>query len=298
MKHLFTITVFLTIFLLKAYSQEVDSTKTRKNTPEMQIKDSLKADRIGLNIGPDYNRYGNDLIKTDDLLKFELNESHKNSNIFNSSYSKFIIPTGLISFGVLSRSNKSFLRLDQSTHNEISEHLKVSIPIDDYSQFAPIVAVYGLDIVGIKAKHNFVDRTIVSASSYIIMGAMVQTLKSTTNVWRPDGSNNNSFPSGHTATAFVGAHILFKEYKDVSPWIGVAGYAVATGTGALRVLNKKHWISDVVTGAGIGILSAETGYMLLPVFHKMFGIKDKNKDLVIVPSVSTNNYGVGLVYTF
>ena len=150
----------------------------------------------------------------------------------------------------------------------------------------------------IKAKHNIRDRTIVMLTSQFIMGATVQTMKSTTHIRCPDDSNNKSFPSGHTATAFVGAHILFKEYKDISLWIGITGYAAATTIGVFRVLNKKHWVSDVVTGAGIGILSAELGYMLLPVFHKAIGIKEHNKNLVIVPSIGVDSYGVSLAYTF
>ena len=214
------------------------------------------------------------------------------------SYSKFIIPTAMISYGLITRGSKSLQELDHSTYNEINEHLQVSIPIDDYSQYTPALAVYGLDFAGIKAKHNFRDRTIVMTMSYIIMGATVQTMKNTINIERPDGSNNKSFPSGHTTTAFVGAHILFKEYKDTSPWIGIAGYAVAASTGTLRVLNKRHWVSDVVTGAGIGILSAEAGYLLLPVFHNMFGIKNRNNSLIVAPIIGIDNYGIGMTYTF
>jgi len=138
------------------------------------------------------------------------------------------------------------------------------------------------------------------ATSHIIMGGIVQTMKSTINVQRPDGSNYNSFPSGHTATAFVGAHILFKEYKEISPWIGFSGYAIAAGTGLLRVTNRKHWLSDVSAGAGIGILSAELGYLLLPVIHKALGIKEESKlsTLVVAPTIGLNNWGLGMAYTF
>lgn len=169
--------------------------------------------------------------------------------------------------------------------------------LDDYIRFAPAVAVYGLDLMGIKAKYNLRDRTFIMATSHLLMFAATQTLKRTTNIERPDGSDFHSFPSGHTATAFIGAHVLFKEYKDVSLWIGIAGYVVASGTGIMRVLNKKHWVSDVVAGAGIGVLSVEAGYLLLPVFHNMLGINN-TKNLVVVPVIGNNNYGFGLAYTF
>ncbi|GAE86373.1 PAP2 superfamily protein [Bacteroides reticulotermitis JCM 10512] len=231
------------------------------------------------------------------LFNMNLKGRKRKNNIFNAPYSKFIIPATLITYGVASQFDKSD---DYEIHDEVTKSGIGAWTIDDYSQFAPAVAVYGLDLMGIKAKHNFRDRTIVMATSHIIMGGIVQTMKSSINVVRPDGSNYKSFPSGHTATAFVGAHILFKEYKDTSPWIGVAGYAIATGTGLLRVTNKKHWLSDVSAGAGIGILSAELGYLLLPVIHKAFGIGERSKSssLVIAPTIGLNNYGLGMAYTF
>ena len=169
---------------------------------------------------------------------------------------------------------------------------------DDYIQYVPAVAVYGLDFAGVKAKHNLRDRTFLMASSYLLSTVTVQTLKRTTHVKRPDESDRFSFPSGHTATAFVGAHLLFKEYKDISPWIGVAGYAVASGTGVLRIINRKHWVSDVVAGAGFGILSVEVSYLLLPLFHQVIGINETQTSLAVSPVIGQSYYGIGLAYTF
>ena len=91
---------------------------------------------------------------------------------------------------------------------------------------------------------------------------------------RPDGSDSKSFPSGHTATAFMGAELLRMEYEDSNPWIGVAGYVSATLTGFLRVYNNRHYLTDVLAGAGIGILSARIAYWLYPAI-KEFLIPDK-----------------------
>jgi membrane-associated phospholipid phosphatase len=231
-------------------------------------------------------------LRKSDKVSYKVDKAR----IFNAPYAKFIIPAALISYGVIARGNKPLNALDKSTHNEISEHLTVPIPIDDYSQLAPAVAVYGLNLAGIKGKNNIRDLAFVMATSYFIMGTTVYAIKNTTNIRRPDGSNKRSFPSGHTATAFVGAHILCKEYKETSVWICVAGYTVATGTGVLRVLNKKHWISDVVTGAGIGILSAEVGYILLPKIRNALRITDKN--LSVSPVVRENQYGIEFAYAF
>ena len=217
---------------------------------------------------------------------------------FNAPYSGFILPAVFISYGIVAHSQNGLQRLDHKTHQAVSKHFTGKIHADDYTQYVPAIAVYGLDIIGVKAKHNLRDRTFLMASSFLLSSASIQTLKRTTKVMRPDESNYLSFPSGHTATAFVGAHLLFKEYKDTSPWIGIAGYVVATGTGAMRILNRRHWVSDVVAGAGIGMISVELSYLLLPVFHKVIGVKDMRTSLVIAPVIGTDNYGAGLACTF
>ncbi|MFR6416073.1 MAG: phosphatase PAP2 family protein, partial [Alistipes shahii] len=89
---------------------------------------------------------------------------------------------------------------------------------------------------------------------------------------RPDGSSRNSFPSGHTATAFMTATMLHKEYGHRSPWYSIGGYTVATLTGVTRQLNNRHWMSDIMVGAGIGILATELGYFLADLIFKEKGL--------------------------
>ena len=101
-----------------------------------------------------------------------------------------------------------------------------------------------------------------------MVSTTVKTLKKTTKIERPDGSNNDSFPSGHTAMAFMGAEFLYQEYKDVSIWYGVSGYVIASATGVLRIYNNKHWLTDVATGAGIGILGTKVAYWVQPYITK------------------------------
>ena len=228
---------------------------------------------------------------------FEENNPKKNT-FFNSPYSGLIIPGVLITYGVAAHNLDCLRQLDHKTHQSVSKHFTGKIHADDFVQYVPAVAVYGLDFIGVKAKHNIRDRTFLMASSYLLSTASVQTLKRVANVQRPDESNFLSFPSGHTATAFVGAHLLFKEYKDSSPWICVAGYICATGTGAMRILNRRHWVSDVATGAGFGILSVEISYLLLPAFHKLIGVKNTQTSFTVAPVIGYQQYGVGLAYAF
>ncbi|WP_163318253.1 phosphatase PAP2 family protein [Dysgonomonas sp. 520] len=223
----------------------------------------------------------------------------KKTSFFNKPFAKYIIPSTLVTYGIIRHATGGFKNVDENLHEEMTEHFAKKRTFDDYLQYAPTAAIFGLDLAtNLRAKHNLRDRAIVTATSYLIMTTAVQTTKNLTKVARPNNGSLNSFPSGHTATAFVGAHILYKEYRDESKWVGIAGYTAAATTGFMRMHNKRHWFSDVVTGAGVGILSAELGYMLLPAFHKLFGIKESKKQIAIVPAITPENIGIGGVFTF
>ncbi|MDR1675434.1 MAG: phosphatase PAP2 family protein [Tannerella sp.] len=218
-----------------------------------------------------------------------------------TSYTKWAIPAVCVTYGIVARFNETPVRrFDKYVANRVNENIRRQYPIDDYLQYAPVIAVFGLDFVpGIASRHNLRDRTLLLATSYLFMGAAVGAMKTGIPVWRPLGQANNSFPSGHTAMAFTGAHLLYREYRDVSPWIGIGGYAVATATGALRVVNQRHWVSDVVTGAGISILCVEAAYLMLPVWHRALGIHDgRGGGMALVPAVTPTSVGVGWVYVF
>ena len=181
-----------------------------------------------------------------------------------------VIPVSLITYGVISQSSEDLREFDVNIKNIVRRDEDFRTTIDNYLQYAPGVSVYILNAAGIKGKNNFRDRTMIYLMSNLIMGITVQTIKNITKVQRPDGFGKNAFPSGHTATAFAGAEFLRQEYKDVSPWYGIAGYAVATTTGFLRMYNNRHWLSDVVAGAGFGILSTKIAYWIAPIVAKRF----------------------------
>ena len=168
--------------------------------------------------------------------------------------------------------------------------------IDDYTQFFGPAMVVGLKLGGVEGRSDW-PRLLASAGlSYAIMAGLVNGIKYTAKEMRPDGSTANSWPSGHTATSFVGATLLHKEYGLTrSPWYSVAGYGVATATGVMRVLNNRHWVSDVMSGAGIGILSTELGYAIGDLLFKGKGLL--RNDLIVDsenPSFFGISMGVGL----
>lgn len=148
---------------------------------------------------------------------------------------------------------------------------------DDYLQYAPAVGMVGLKLAGVKGRSSWGRMLVSDAFSAALMAVAVNSIKKASHVRRPDGSSRNSFPSGHTATAFMAATMLHKEYGLTrSPWYSIAGYSIATFTGVSRQLNNRHWLSDVMVGAGIGILSTELGYFLADLIFKEKGLKCKN----------------------
>lgn len=144
--------------------------------------------------------------------------------------------------------------------------------LDNYMQFVPAAVLVGLKAAGVPSRSSWGRMLVSDAFSAALATGVVQGLKYSSKVTRPDGSDNHSFPSGHTATAFMMATMLSKEYGHLSPWVSVGGYSVATATGLMRMANNKHWLSDVMVGAGVGILATEFGYWIADLIYKDKGL--------------------------
>lgn len=143
---------------------------------------------------------------------------------------------------------------------------------DDYTQYLPAAVMLGLKAFGVQGRSSWGRMLTADVFSIGIMAGLVNGLKYTIKLPRPDGSANNSYPSGHTATAFMTASMLHKEYGIVNKWYSIGAYSVATLTGITRVLNNKHWVGDVLFGAAIGIASVELGYFLSDLIFKDRGL--------------------------
>ena len=142
---------------------------------------------------------------------------------------------------------------------------------DDYTQYAPAAVMLGLKACGYEGRSSWGRMLVSDAFSIASMTILVNGVKYSVGRLRPDATSNNSFPSGHTATAFMTATMLHKEYEGRSPWFSIGGYSLAALTGVSRVLNNRHWVTDVVAGAAIGIGSVHLGYFIT---DKIF--KDKH----------------------
>lgn len=232
------------------------------------------------------------------VLSANAEERDSTSAPYRFRPAQLIVPAAMTGIGVIGLESDWLKGRNRELREELQENVGHRLTIDDLSQYAPVAAVYGLNLLDVKGRHDAVDRTIILGTAYVLMGLSVNSLKAVTKVERPDGSSRNSFPSGHTATAFMGAEFLRREYWDVSPWIGVAGYAVAAGTGFFRMYNNRHWLTDVIAGAGIGILSAEATYWLYPAIAGTFFHGRQRRNVCLSPYASPQERGLACVVVF
>jgi membrane-associated phospholipid phosphatase len=94
-----------------------------------------------------------------------------------------------------------------------------------------------------------------ATQAIVVNGIYTQILKTAVSRTRPDGSNQLSFPSGHASSAFALATVAERHYG----WkVGVPSYVAASAIGLSRIERNKHYLSDVLAGATLGIISGRT----------------------------------------
>jgi hypothetical protein len=143
---------------------------------------------------------------------------------------------------------------------------------DDYLQYSPAALMIGLKALGYESRSSWGRMMVSSAFSTASVATFVNSIKYSVKRLRPDNSRHNSFPSGHTATAFMAATLLHKEYGWRSPWFSIGGYTAAALTGVSRIMNNKHWATDVLGGAIVGIGATHLGYLLTDLIYKEKGL--------------------------
>lgn len=179
------------------------------------------------------------------------------------SAKSLLVPVSFVGYGFAAIHTGPIREINKSVSKGVQGAMpRFNTKLDDYLKHAPAATLFVLSATGVKSKHQFLGKAVIYVVSTEICAELIKRLKRATHQLRPDGSTYNSFPSGHTATAFVGAEMLHQEYGSRSPWYSIAGYTLAGGTAVLRVLNNRHWLGDVIAGAGIGMLSTKVGYWL------------------------------------
>lgn len=198
----------------------------------------------------------------------DTNSARHHSEQHSAQPAAFIVPSVLITSGILGHTLPSLHQLDIDLHNEVISWQLPLNHIDNTLQYLPVASLFALKICGLRSQHTYRDLIPLAAESYLIGATVVLTTKQIIDIQRPDGSAFNSFPSGHTFTAFAGAELLRREYGSDYPIIAIAGYTLAAGVGLMRIYNSRHWMADVLAGAGIGILSTSAAYWTYPTLNR------------------------------
>jgi Membrane-associated phospholipid phosphatase len=203
-----------------------------------------------------------------------------------------LIPASMITIGTIASQTDKYRDFIPGIRKNAKERLT---PFDDIAQLLTSPSLFLFDIFA-KEEHHPIDQFFLMALSYGITTLPVRTIKNNYFSERPYGGNH-SFPSGHTATAFVGAHMIFKEFKNTNNWIAYSGYAMASVVAGARVVNHKHWACDVIAGAGIAILSTELAYCIyFPVRNLLTNEINKlvDKHILLVPIIHPQILGAQL----
>lgn len=189
-----------------------------------------------------------------------------------------LVPIGLISGGLLIEALNCKQEMQDWFH-------RTNTNVDDYIQYAPIAILYTSDLFGTEHRDNVFNQTKYLIISELATSIITKSLKRITHSTRPNG-DPFSFPSGHTSQSFTGATVLYHEAKDFCLPLAYSGYLFSTATAALRVTNNRHWVSDVLVGAGIGILVTNLVYYIEPLKNwDPLKLSDK---AVIIPDIDIN----------
>ena len=106
-------------------------------------------------------------------------------NPYKFNLSQLIIPSTLIGVGIIGLESDWLEYQNREVRDELQENIDNKITIDDFTQYAPMAATYGLNLCGIKGKHGYGDLTIILGTAYALMGVTVNTMKNVTKIDAP-----------------------------------------------------------------------------------------------------------------
>jgi hypothetical protein len=124
---------------------------------------------------------------------------------------------------------------------------------DTPEQVALSLATYAFGRAFDRPKVSHLGMDLIQAQ--LLTELLVEPIKFATRRERPDGSNRQSFPSGHAAVSFATATVIERHLG----WRkSVLGYAIASYVAASRLHDNRHYLSDVIFGAGVGAIAGRT----------------------------------------
>ena len=206
------------------------------------------------------------------------------------------IPAALIGYGAITAQGDA--GINHRGREFVQKQFRpVSTGFDNTLIIVPYFELAAVALAGVESRDDRVNTLLIIAKGEAIMLASTFAVKYMSREERPNHADNLSFPSGHTAQAFLAASIVHTEFRDKSQWYGIGAYTIATSVAALRMINDRHWQSDVVAGAGFGILSAHLAYLS---HRNRWGRKSIGRDIGKIDfSPTWNPYGgTGLSLTW
>ncbi|OON66238.1 hypothetical protein B0919_22395 [Hymenobacter sp. CRA2] len=204
------------------------------------------------------------------------------------------VPVALLSLAVLGTEKVDAMETDEVLRAEVHKYVHIRTNLDDQLRHVPAYAALSLSLLGVKGQHSTLNQALLFGLSYTINSTITSNLKHLTHVQRPTSTGFDSFPSQHTSAAFSAATFMHREYGGRSIWYSVGGYTVATATGGLRIAKDKHWLSDVLAGAGVGIASTELAYWIYPWLHRQL-TKGLGERAVVIPSYLNGAAGATVI---
>lgn len=224
-----------------------------------------------------------------------ISTNYEKNNWYQSRYVKeSVIPVSLALASGIIMAIPNAKETIQDKLNWNDQHSTDYIDLgDDYLRYAPAVGAYALIFCGLESKHRFINRSVILTMAYISSDFVVNSMKIISKEARPDNQAFNSFPSQHTAVAFIAATFLDHELGYISPWISVGGYLTASYVAYLRVARNAHWVNDVLMGAAVGMIMTHATYWAYDGLMKYLP-----KNLSIAPVIDTRQSGVYLSYLF
>jgi PAP2 superfamily len=200
-------------------------------------------------------------METGNASEKNTSDSFPPADVNHSIVRELITPVSLLLAGTAVSTFPGLKKLELHVYNGFKPNRRYTAT-DDYLQYAPALAVFAADAWGAKGRYKPQQQVLLYGISNLGTAVIVQSMKRIIGRKRPDGSDNRSFPSGHTSTAFAAAEFLHQEFGHHSPWISVAGYTAAAATGYLRMYNNAHWLGDVLAGAAIGMGTTKLVYWI------------------------------------
>ncbi len=210
-------------------------------------------------------------------------------------------------FGVVTASTAALMLVDEPVHDAfLSWNEQWG---DGGEQFTsnflePWGAKYSLAVVGGLMGYGLLagdlksqSTALMAGESFVLASLLVRIPKMVLGRARPDSGEDvspfrfdgpfegTSMPSGHTTAVFAVASVIANQYAD-RPVVPILSYGIATAAGISRLYDGRHWLSDVVAGAAMGIA----------VGNMVSGKQAKHKRLAVLPWATGKRVGVSLAY--